>query len=104
MKLMTKEIEAKLPKLYATEELKPEEKPIIVKFFHPFSNWTWYACEGDKQSDGDWLFFGWVHGTEPEMGYFSLKELESLKIMGLPIERDRHFGDHMLSEAMEKRI
>jgi len=104
MKLMTKEIEAKLPKLYTNENKKPEETPIIIKFFHPFSGWAWYATEGEKQENGDWMFFGWVHGDCPEMGYFCLSELQSVKIHGLPIERDRYFEGHMLSEAMKKRI
>lgn len=97
MKLLTKEIIQKLPKLYSQEK---EKNPLIViKFFHPLSSWTWYAYEGDKQEDGDWLFFGMVHGHEREIGYFSLRELEGIRIRGLGIERDKWFGyDHKLSE------
>jgi len=103
MKLMTKEIESKLPALYANEDKEPEDINVVVKFFHPFSHWTWFATEGSKQEDGDWLFFGWVEGDFPELGYFSLRELESINIMGLPMERDRHYGyDHTLAEVMER--
>ena len=94
MKLMTKEIIAKLPKLYSQE--KNENPEIIVKFFTPWSNWTWYATEGEQQEDGDWLFFGLVEGHETELGYFNLSELESVRgPAGLKIERDMHFTGHL---------
>ncbi len=98
MKLMTKEIEKKLPKLYSQEKVK--DPVIIVKFFTPWSNWTWFAYEGEKQKDGNWLFFGMVHGLEKEIGYFNLNELESVTgPMGLKVERDKFFGfEHRLSE------
>ena len=97
MKLMTKEIEAKLPKLYSQEKVK--DPKIIVKFFHPMSSWTWYTIEGEEIEDGDWRFFGLVDGHEKELGYFHLSQLEEVKVMGLGIERDKFFGfDHRLSE------
>ena len=97
MKLLTKEIEKKLPKLHSQEAVSNPK--IIVKFFHPLSSWTWYAYEGEKQENGDMLFFGMVHGYEKEIGYFSLKELEEVEVKGLGIERDKFFGyDHKLSE------
>lgn len=88
MNLLTKELRAKLPKLYATEGIPLEEKTAVVKFFTPDSSWTWYAVE----FDGEDLFWGWVHGLEKEWGYFSLRELESVRgPMGLAIERDLYF-------------
>lgn len=39
-----------------------------------------------------------------ELGYFSLDELENVKVKGLGIERDLHFGEHYLSEVIEGRI
>ena len=63
MKLMTIEIESKLPALYHFE--KTGTKPIaMVKFFDPTGSWTWYVAEGRKQPDGDWLFWGAVDGFE----------------------------------------
>lgn len=91
VKLMTKEIESKMPALYSTDG--KNEKEVAVKFFTPFSNWTWYVFEGQKQENGDWLFFGMVEGFEKELGYFSLSELEAVnkgKAVQL-IERDRLF-------------
>lgn len=97
MKLLTKEILEKLPKLYSQEE-KGLEAVAIVKFFTPDSNWTWYATE----FDGDDLFFGLVEGFEKEIGYFRLSELQSVKgALGLPIERDMYFKPKTLRELMD---
>ena len=94
MKLLTKEIRRKLPPLYA-QEGKGGKAMVHVKFFTPDSNWTWYATE----FDGEDTFFGLVDGHEKELGYFSLKELESVKgPMGLPIERDLYFKPKTLEE------
>lgn len=98
MKLITKEIERRLPALYSQEEV--DNPRIIMKFFTPWSNWTWYIIEGDKQEDGDWLFFAMVHGIEKELGYVNLEELEGLRGPGgIKIERDKFFGyGHRLNE------
>jgi len=89
MKLLTKELRAKLPKLYQTEDIPVEEKTVVIKFFQPWGSWTWYATE----FDGEDLFFGLVHGFEKEWGYFSLRELESVSgPFGLKIERDLYFS------------
>ena len=87
MKLLTKELEKKLPALYSTEEIDIHEKEIVCKFFTPDSSWTWYAVEYD-----DGVFFGLVDGFEKEWGYFTLAELESARgNLGLPVERDMYF-------------
>lgn len=88
MKLLTKELEAKLPPLYATDGLG-YEAIAQVKFFTPDSNWTWYATEYDPIEK---MFFGLVDGFEKELGYFSLKELEVIRgALGLHVERDLYF-------------
>ena len=97
MKLLNKEIEKKLPKLYSQENEKNPK--IIVKYFHPLSDYTWYIIEGGKQENGDWLFYGLVDGQEKELGYVCLSQLEEIRIKGLGVERDKFFGyDHKLSE------
>jgi hypothetical protein len=94
MKLLTKAIEKKLPALYSTEE-KGDEAVAQVKFFALGSSWTWYATE----FDGEDTFFGLVDGFEKELGYFSLKELESVKFLGIQgIERDINWEPRKLSE------
>jgi hypothetical protein len=97
MELLPDEIRKTLPPLYAQEH---EKDPMVyVKFFHPMSHWTWYATEG-SQEDEDFIFFGWVYGDFPELGYFSLTELESVKDpIGLGIERDLYFTPTRLSEV-----
>jgi hypothetical protein len=98
MKLMTKEIEKKLPKLYATDGQKGNRK-VAVKFFTPWTNWTWYALEGERNEENDIVFFGLVCGPEKELGYFTMNELASIKgPYGLKVERDRHF-DKTMEEA-----
>jgi len=94
MKLMTKAIEKAMPAIYSTDDTPLAEKTVVAKFFTPDSNWTWFVFEGEKQADGDWLFFGMVHGMFKEMGNFLLSELEQTTgPLGLHIERDRHIGD-----------
>lgn len=97
MMLLTKENRKALPPLRAQEHA---DDPIAyVKFFTPWSNWTWYATEFDGEDE----FFGLVQGHEIELGYFSLKELESVRgPFGLRIERDRHFDPTPLSVIRSK--
>ena len=98
MKLLTKEITKKLPKLYSQEDIKD---PVVqVKFFDPCGSFTWYATE----FDGEDTFFGKVVShmcPEGELGYFSLSELKSIKTkpFGLGIERDLYFNPKLLSEC-----
>lgn len=95
MKLLTEALKKQLPALYSQQNTP--DPMVITKFFHPLSNWTWYVLE----FDGEDLFFGLVDGFEQEMGYFSLSELESINVKGLPIERDLHFTPTPLSKFKE---
>lgn len=100
MKLLTKAIEAKLAKSPLYSQEKNDNPEIIVKFFTPWSNWTWYVTEGRKQEDGDYLFFGLEDGFDKELGYFTLSELEEVRgPFGLKIERDLHFEGHHLKDV-----
>jgi hypothetical protein len=77
-----------IPDLYETER---SLNPICqIKLFTPDSNFTWYIIEiskGDKST-----CYGYVKGFESELGYFSLKEIESIKgALGLGVERDLSF-------------
>ena len=72
MQLMTKEIEKKAAKYpLGSQDGTDLEANIIVKYFHPMSNWRWYATEYDPK---DKMFFGLVSGFDNEWGYFSFKE------------------------------
>jgi len=110
MKLLTEELREQFPKHRETVEMNNENIPVIAKFFTPWTSWTWYAVEGEpildeERKEIDYHFFGFVRGLENELGYFSLKEMESLKgPFGLKIERDLHFGEHTLAEVMSKEL
>jgi hypothetical protein len=94
MKLMTEAIAATIPPLYGQEKVK--DQIAHVKFFTPWSNWTWYVTEYDPSQA---LCFGLVEGMKTELGYFSLDELEDVKgPFGLRIERDLYFTPTPLSK------
>ena len=94
MKLLTQEIRKKLPKLYE-QDGKGGDAIVYLKMFCPDSDWTFFATE----FDGKDMFFGLVDGFEKELGYFSLKELQSVKgPLGLPIERDLYWKPKTLKE------
>jgi hypothetical protein len=96
VKLLTKELRKRLPPLYATEGEK--DPMVICKFFYPDFSWTWYAIE----FDGKDIFYGYVKGDFPELGTFSLSELQSCRgKLGCPIERDLYFKPCRLS-AIQK--
>jgi hypothetical protein len=118
MKLMTKAVEAGFKKspLYSTDGKK--EVPVIAKFFCPWNQWTWFAVEGsptcpecgafDCTTCGvektEYTFFGLVVGHEKELGYFNLKELQSITGPGgLTIERDRHYNGTLNKETNETK-
>lgn len=90
MKLMTKELETAFEKspLYSKDG-QGLNAEVVVKYFNPCGAGTWLITEGEKQENGDWLFFGYCCITEWEWGYVSLSELESLKLpYGMGVERD----------------
>ncbi|HAZ13243.1 MAG: hypothetical protein A2X86_00560 [Bdellovibrionales bacterium GWA2_49_15] len=102
MKLLTQEIKNKLPKLYETESVPLKEKEIVCKFFNPCGAGTWYVVEGQQEED-NFILWGLVDLHEQEFGYFSLKELESIRLpFGLKIERDLHFTDSQVKDFWDR--
>ena len=100
-KMLTAEIIKKTPGLYATEEVEMPNKKATARFFNPSGTGTWYMIEMDQKT-GE--CFGMCHIHEWEAGYFSIKELESIRLrFGLYIERDIHFTPCKLSEIKELR-
>lgn len=96
MELLPNEIAASLPPLYS-QEGKGEDAVAQVKFFTPWTGWTWYASEYDPAQR---LFFGIVVGHEREFGYFSLDEMEAIEGPGgLRIERDLYWSPRPLKEC-----
>jgi hypothetical protein len=95
-KFLTKANLKDLPPLYSQED-KGDDATVHVKFFTPWSSWTWYATEFDPEEG---LFFGLVDGQEKELGYFSMAELKSARgPAGLLIERDMYFKPCPISEV-----
>lgn len=97
--LMTQEQANQIPALYA-QDGKGMNAIAYIKFFTPWSNWTWYATEYSLR---DRTFFGYVISPmEPagELGYFTVDELQSIRHpqLGLTVERDIHFRPTPLKE------
>ena len=99
MKLITKEIQNKIPKLYETDRQPEDKKMVYIKLFCPWNKWTWYGIE----YDGKDTFFGYVEGDANELGYFTLSELKSVQgPFGLKIERDKFFLPTLLVDIINK--
>jgi hypothetical protein len=89
MMMLTRDLIRRLPKIYSQDG--NADAPVVVKFFCPWNQWTWYATEGEPEGD-DWRFFGFVVGHEEEVGYFMLSELMAVRGPGgLKIELDLHW-------------
>jgi hypothetical protein len=100
MQLLTQELRASLPPLYAQDGNKNPQ--VFAKFFTPDSTWTWFVTEGGPEKD-EFIFFGYVIGFEEEWGYFALSELESAcGPLKLPIERDLYFTPGPWSEVIAR--
>ena len=111
MELLTEELQRLLPPIHSDATVAQ------VKYFTPWSNWTWYASEASAElADGsevslqdaraaervDVIFFGLVYGLEKEYGYFRLSELASVKgPFELGIERDLHFRPTPLADCSD---
>ncbi len=91
--LIPEKIKEKLPALYSTDG---EKDPMAyLKFFNPVGRGTWYLTEYDPEDN---IAFGWVDQGDPELGYFSVPELEAIDLsFGLKVERDISFRPVKLS-------
>jgi hypothetical protein len=101
MILLTRDLSEKLPSLRAQKDLIHERKMVYAKFFFPAGRWTWFVMEGEAKAD-DFLFFGYVVTITERFGYFTLKNLESIRIAGLTIERDRDFRPGKFKDVIEQ--
>lgn len=96
--LLPLSIRRKLPKLYSQDGKK--NPTVFVKFFSPYSDFTWYITE----FDGKDTMFGYVkrsgHGSE--WGYSSFKELVNSTRGRLPlVERDTSFSPKTISKIRD---
>lgn len=77
------------PKLYATEDIAPADKPVMAHYFQGGADW--YVTEYDPMENEAFGYadLGLGHG---EWGYIPLGDVEELRgQFGLPIERDLDF-------------
>jgi len=94
MKLLTKKLRKKIPPLDAT---RGEPDPMVwCKFFFPVPRWGWYVTEFDRKE----LFFGYIDGDHPRLGYFRFADLFYIRDMtGEPLKRELNFKPRPLSEV-----
>lgn len=86
MQLLPPSLEKEFKKIWNQNNV---EDPIVVaKYFHPFSQRTWYATEYDPDTNN---FFGFVAWDYWERWYFNKKEMEQLLFAWLHIERDLYW-------------
>ena len=88
---------ARLPPLYAYGDVASEDILIHLHFF--MGGCSWYVAE----FDGEDTFFGYVNLNNPqngEWGYFSLEELEEIKIHNIEIDTDLDWRPRRFSEIV----
>lgn len=96
--LMTQGIANKLPEIGSMDG--NTDPKVWTKFFCPYVSHkaVWLPFEFDGTDE----FFGLVCNPIPELGYFSLSELQRLQRRGLPlIERDMYWTPCKLSHAVQ---
>lgn len=112
MKLLTRELEAQLARAAAKGKNdegvsdSTEESPVVVKFFTPDAQCTWFILDGEKLEDGDWQLFGLcdLGFGFPELGYVMLSELAEVRgKLGLPVERDMSYSGTLADARKQVR-
>ena len=96
--LMTEKLADTIPAIGATENVRDYDDVLPrAKLFSPYSNWTWYITEMDRETG---QCFGLVEGLERELGYFDLTELAETTVLGgVPaVERDLYWQPMTLGE------
>lgn len=93
--LVNKAVLNSIPKLYETESV--EDKVCHIKLINLMGVGTWYIVEYDSETNEA---FGYADlGYYPELGYFSLDELEAYKgPHGIGIVWDMTFKPKLWSE------
>lgn len=104
MKILTKEIEAKLQAQYRFEGVL-EAQNVICKIFNPYGSGTWYLINQDP-ADPDYLWCIASIGYEFEVGSVLKSDLENIRIgkAKLPLERDLYFKEVNAQELFNNLI
>ena len=66
------------------EKADSQENP-IAKLHFSNGSWDWYVIGAKALENGDIYFLGLVNGIEKELGFFTLKQIESV---GAILDRD----------------
>ena len=96
--LMTEKLADTIPAIGSTDNARDYDAVLArAKLFSPYSNWTWYITELDRETG---QCFGLVEGLERELGYFDLTELAETTVLGgVPaVERDLYWQPMTLRE------
>lgn len=111
MKLLIKEIANKMPALYETED-QGNDAEIIVKFFTPDSNWTWWAKEASAvDRDGNYYPLKKVWNEvdvlqmrkSPTAFSIEYKDIVDVIFFGLVDGLDKELGYFSLTELLTVR-
>jgi hypothetical protein len=100
MKLLTKDIDAKLFAQYSKGSDLANQM-VVAKIFNPYGRGTWYLLNSDPE-DPDYIW-AIVNLFEAEVGSVSRSELESIKVppFRLGLERDLSFHPVNASELLK---
>lgn len=105
MALLTPELIARFKEVGRQESV--DDPLVIAKFFAPSGGATWFATEYLPEEN---ICFGYVQGLSPhpeddEWGYFSIAELEEVRVppLNLPIERDLYLTEGPFSKVVQLR-
>lgn len=105
MRLMDDEVMESLKGHTIRKAIHDKDPVAVVKYFNPFGAGTWYVAGAKKEKGGDWLFYGFVESPiDPlfdEWGYFTLKELESIRTPFGGLERDLYFEPVKVSKIQK---
>lgn len=71
--IIPREIAKDLPELYSGDEVPLEEKTAVARVYSRAIGWSWYLFEASSGEQSN-LYFAWVHGDFPEMGFVSEEE------------------------------
>lgn len=96
--LLNREILDRFKEVGSQDETPLKEKRVIVKYFLPDANWTFYVLEYNEKYQE---FFGYVTFLENEFGYVTMQQVLDMRgKLGLRVERDEFFEEQLLIEAV----
>jgi hypothetical protein len=102
MQLLPDELRAQIPPLYTQEPLKAGGQIVRAKYFIPNEIKAWFVIEAGE-IDGELTFFGYyANSPNSEWKFFTLKELQSIKINNLTVERDLDFKPVKFGDALNQ--